>query len=48
MINNRKAGCTGELKGTLAFEDIWPDGGDYDMNDVIVNIIVPYISTQKT
>lgn len=22
--------------GTLAFEDIWPDGGDYDMNDVIV------------
>ena len=24
------------LKGTLAFEDIWPSGGDYDMNDVIV------------
>lgn len=24
------------LKGTLAFEDIWPDGGDYDMNDVVV------------
>lgn len=23
-------------QGTLAFEDIWPDGGDYDMNDVIV------------
>ncbi|MEL5893193.1 LruC domain-containing protein [Bacteroides sp. GD17] len=23
-------------KGTLAFEDIWPSGGDYDMNDVIV------------
>lgn len=22
--------------GTLAFEDIWPDGGDYDMNDVII------------
>lgn len=22
--------------GTLAFEDIWPSGGDYDMNDVIV------------
>jgi LruC domain-containing protein len=21
-------------RGTLAFEDIWPDGGDYDMNDV--------------
>lgn len=24
------------VKGTLAFEDIWPNGGDYDMNDVIV------------
>ena len=24
------------LKGTLAFEDIWPDGGDYDMNDVVI------------
>ena len=23
-------------KGTLAFEDIWPNGGDYDMNDVII------------
>jgi LruC domain-containing protein len=23
-------------KGTLAFEDIWPSGGDYDMNDVVV------------
>ena len=22
--------------GTLAFEDIWPSGGDYDMNDVIM------------
>lgn len=22
--------------GTLAYEDIWPDGGDYDMNDVII------------
>lgn len=22
--------------GTLAFEDIWPKGGDYDMNDAIV------------
>lgn len=22
--------------GTLAFEDIWPSGGDYDMNDVVV------------
>lgn len=24
------------LSGTLAFEDIWPSGGDYDMNDVMV------------
>lgn len=23
-------------EGTLAFEDIWPAGGDYDLNDVIV------------
>lgn len=22
--------------GTLAFEDVWPSGGDYDMNDVVV------------
>lgn len=22
--------------GTLAFEDIWPNGGDYDMNDVVI------------
>lgn len=27
---------TERTKGTLAFEDIWPTGGDYDMNDVIV------------
>lgn len=27
---------TSETKGTLAFEDIWPTGGDYDMNDVVV------------
>ena len=24
------------LKGTLAFEDLWPSQGDYDMNDVVV------------
>lgn len=22
---------------TYAFEDIWPDGGDYDMNDVVID-----------
>lgn len=24
------------ISGTLAFEDIWPSGGDYDMNDVVI------------
>lgn len=24
------------VSGTVAFEDIWPHGGDYDLNDVIV------------
>lgn len=24
------------ITGTLAFEDIWPSGGDYDMNDVVI------------
>lgn len=24
------------LKGTYAFEDLWPSQGDYDMNDVVV------------
>lgn len=27
---------TNVAEGTLAFEDIWPSGGDYDMNDVVV------------
>lgn len=27
---------TEEIKGTLAFEDNWPQKGDYDMNDVII------------
>lgn len=26
-------------QGLLAFEDNWPDGGDYDMNDVVVNYV---------
>ncbi len=26
----------GEVSGTLAFEDLWPNKGDYDMNDVVV------------
>jgi LruC domain-containing protein len=28
--------ATETVSGTLAFEDIWPSGGDYDMNDVVV------------
>jgi LruC domain-containing protein len=28
--------ATETISGTLAFEDIWPSGGDYDMNDVVV------------
>lgn len=28
--------ATESKKGTLAFEDIWPTGGDYDMNDVVI------------
>ena len=27
---------TTKRTSTLAFEDIWPSGGDYDMNDVVV------------
>lgn len=30
-------------KGTYAFEDIWPSGGDYDLNDVVVE----YATTVK-
>lgn len=26
-------------RGLLAFEDNWPDGGDYDMNDVVVQYV---------
>lgn len=28
--------------GTLAFEDIWPNRGDYDMNDLVVNYRYSY------
>ncbi len=30
--------------GTLAFEDLWPKTGDYDMNDLVVNYNYAYIS----
>lgn len=33
---NPKPDADENLSGTLAFEDIWPSGGDYDMNDVMI------------
>ncbi|MDL2247267.1 LruC domain-containing protein [Bacteroides sp. OttesenSCG-928-J23] len=33
--------------GILAFEDIWPDGGDYDMNDVVVKYTTTVTFNQK-
>ncbi len=30
--------------GTLAFEDLWPTTGDYDMNDLVVNYRYKYIT----
>jgi len=30
--------------GTLAFEDLWPNKGDYDMNDVVITYEQSYIS----
>lgn len=35
-VINEEILVTEVTKGTLAFEDIWPSGGDYDMNDVII------------
>ncbi len=34
-FNNYYPSATG--LGTLAFEDLWPQKGDYDMNDLVVN-----------
>ena len=35
---------TEEYSGTLAFEDLWPYQGDYDMNDVVIkyNSVISY------
>lgn len=30
--------------GTLAFEDLWPGTGDYDMNDLVVNYRYNYVT----
>ncbi|MCH5327141.1 MAG: LruC domain-containing protein [Duncaniella sp.] len=35
-INDDGNGAMSEYR-TYAFEDIWPDGGDYDLNDVVVD-----------
>lgn len=32
-----KEPATESIYGTLAFEDLWPSPGDYDMNDFVVN-----------
>lgn len=38
---------TDSIEGTLAFEDIWPYGGDYDMNDVIIEYKTKYTFNSK-
>lgn len=35
--NANVASCNTYGTGTLAFEDLWPSKGDYDMNDVVIN-----------
>ncbi|MXV14466.1 LruC domain-containing protein [Hufsiella ginkgonis] len=32
---------------TLAFEDLWPNNGDYDLNDVVVNYRYTFVSNAK-
>ena len=34
----------GTTSGTLAFEDLWPNKGDYDMNDVVITYERSYTS----
>lgn len=34
-------------EGTLMFEDLWPDNGDYDMNDLVMNYNVQMIFNQE-
>ena len=36
------------VKGSLAFEDNWPEKGDYDMNDVVVYFSVSMMKSLKT
>ena len=33
--------------GTLAFEDQWPDKGDYDLNDLVINYRYAFISNAQ-
>ena len=42
-----KPDVTETKTGTLAFEDIWPGGGDYDMNDIVLTIQKRKIYTNK-
>lgn len=36
IIKDEEVISTETTTGILAFEDIWPSGGDYDMNDVVI------------
>ena len=36
-----------DYSGTYAFEDIWPSGGDYDMNDVVVEYSTKVVKAVK-
>ncbi len=33
-----------DKSGTLAFEDLWPEQGDYDMNDIVVDYIINQVT----
>ncbi len=35
IIEDIEKNLKSEITGTYAFEDQWPDGGDYDLNDVV-------------
>lgn len=34
------------IQGTLAFEDLWPSQGDYDMNDVVVGYSTTFVTNK--
>lgn len=47
IIEDKEIISTETTTGTLAFEDIWPTGGDYDMNDVVVKYSTVVTYNQK-